>query len=142
MENYQTKNVNLKKSRYDFIGALSSSLCMIHCLVTPFLFAAHATCSVTCSEISPIWWKTIDCLFLIVSLFAILHTAKNTSLKYMPILLCFSWLLLTVLIINNLLHIFNIPHALIYIPAIALTILHIYNRKYCTCKANECCVIN
>jgi len=120
------------KSSIDFLGAISSSLCMVHCLITPLLFAVQAT-SLSCSEISPSWWKMIDCIFLIVSLVAIIFTAKSTSLKFMPRLLYTSWLLLAIIVLNNLFHLINLPHALIYIPAIVLIILHMYNRKYCRC---------
>ena len=49
----------LKKMRlelhYDKIGIISSSLCMIHCLGTPFIFVAKA-CSATCCSDAPTWW--------------------------------------------------------------------------------------
>lgn len=127
-----------EKSSSDILGALSSTLCMIHCLLTPALFAVQAT-SLSCSEISPFWWKLIDLMFLIVSLVAVIYTTKNTTLKYMPILMYVSWGLLALIVINGLVNLFHIPHLLLYIPALVLVGLHFYNRKYCKCNKDSCC---
>ena len=75
----ESKSFNLYRSYTDIIGATSSTLCMLHCLLTPFLFAVHATSSVACSEIGHLWWKIIDFLFLFISIVAIRYTAKATS---------------------------------------------------------------
>lgn len=131
-------NVNYSSST-DLIGAASSSLCMVHCLLTPVLFAAHATSSVACSEIGPGWWKMIDFLFLIISFVAIRYTVKTTSSERMPSLMYITWSLLAILIINNFVHVLPIPHAMIYIPALSLSALHLYNRKYCRCQDDVCC---
>ena len=136
------KLMNLKldyNSSSDFLGAAASTLCMVHCLITPLLFAAHAT-TATCSEISPFWWKMIDGVFLIVSLLAIVYTARTTTLPYMPLFLYTSWFVLALLIVNNLLHFLSIPHAFVYIPGMSLAVLHLYNRKYCNCTEDACCV--
>jgi len=134
------KEIHLVKSTdYDFVGASASTLCMIHCLMTPFLFAAQATVSSSCSDISPTWWKTLDYVFLIVTFIAIYFTAKSTSLKWLVNALYVFWFVLALLMINNLYHLVNIPHAFIYIPAIGLASLHLYNRHYCRCQKDACC---
>ncbi|MFK7796305.1 MAG: MerC domain-containing protein [Aureispira sp.] len=46
----------------DFFGAAASTLCLIHCLITPFIFVAQ-TCSRTCCSDAPIWWRMIDVVF-------------------------------------------------------------------------------
>jgi len=127
------------KSSTDFVGAISSGLCLVHCLFTPLLFTIQA-CSSSCSEISPLWWKMVDFLFLVISLLAIIHTARHSSSKYIPQLLYTNWILLTLIIVNNFISIIIIPHALIYIPAISLIVLHLYNRKFCQCNEESCCV--
>lgn len=132
--------VQIKNSNYDLLGASSSTLCMIHCLITPILFTAHATCSSTCSEISPFWWKIIDCVFLIISFLAIQQSAKTTTLKYIQTLMYSAWAFLAIIILNNMINLFNINHALIYLPALSLAGFHLYNRKYCACKEEKCCV--
>jgi len=60
----------------DIMGALASGLCMMHCIITPFLFAALAT---TCSEVGPLWWKMVDFVFLVITFIAIRYTAKSTG---------------------------------------------------------------
>ena len=37
-------SINLKQ---DYIGAVASALCLLHCIATPFLFVAKA-CSAAC----------------------------------------------------------------------------------------------
>ena len=137
----KSKSFNLYRSYTDIIGATSSTLCMLHCLLTPFLFAVHATSSVACSEIGPLWWKIIDFLFLFISIVAIRYTAKATSLEFMPTILYVTWVALAILVINNFFNLLPIPHAAIYIPAMGLAALHLYNRKYCRCKEDSCCAV-
>ena len=67
----------------DRLGILASTLCLIHCVASPFLFIAQ-TCSTTCCKATPIWWKTIDYLFSIISFFAIRRSTQvslNKSIK-------------------------------------------------------------
>jgi len=130
---------HILNSRSDFIGASASSLCMIHCMITPFLFVVQAT-SLSCSEISPWWWKMVDYVFLVVTFFAIYFTNKNTSSKWMPIALYACWVTLALLIVNASLHFLSIPHVMIYFPALTLAFLHLYNRRYCRCQPDKCCV--
>ena len=55
-------NIYLKKS--DTIGAISSSLCVIHCLMTPLLFTAQSLTAVHHDHHSaPVWWGNLDFLF-------------------------------------------------------------------------------
>ena len=75
--------MKLTLQKPDNIGVLTSTLCMIHCLASPFLFIAQ-TCSATCCEATPIWWKWIDYLFLAISFFAIRRSTQvssNNSIK-------------------------------------------------------------
>ena len=126
-------------SRSDDIGASASTLCMIHCLITPLFFAAQAT-SLSCAEISPLWWKSIDFLFLLVAFFAIYFTSKNTTAPWVPYALFISWFLLSMLVVNNSAHWVSLPHALIYIPALTMALVHLYNKRYCQCLDTTCCV--
>lgn len=127
------------RSKSDLIGAGASGLCMLHCLMTPVIFAVQTT-SLTCSDISPSWWKGVDYLFLVITLGAIFYTSKTTSSNWIPQALFGIWLLLALLIIDQSLHVIGLPHALMYIPAFGLIGLHIYNRQYCQCQDDQCCV--
>lgn len=126
-------------SRSDYIGASASTLCMIHCLITPLFFAAQAT-SLSCADLSPLWWKTIDYLFLLVGFIAIYYTSKNTTASWIPYALFISWLLLVGLVLNNSAQWISLPHALMYIPALSMALVHLYNKKYCQCLDTTCCV--
>jgi len=133
-------NSSLIRLNSDYIGVIGSALCLIHCFATPFLFAAQATKLSTCSDISPFWWKMIDLIFIVITYIAVRHSSKMTILTWMPAALYLFWISFAVLVLNNLFQFLHIPHALIYIPAICLSGLHLYNRKYCRCKSNACCV--
>ena len=75
--NFTAKNINFS---YDNLGIIASTLCMIHCIGTPFLFIAKA-CSTTCCADAPLWWKAIDYAFLIVSGVATSSLASSDSLS-------------------------------------------------------------
>ncbi|WP_298485926.1 MerC domain-containing protein [uncultured Maribacter sp.] len=128
----------LIKQRSDILGTFASSLCLMHCVATPFLFMAHAS-SVTFSSGPPTWWKFMDYIFLAISFFAIYWTTKTTTIKWIKPMLWLSWGVLLALILNEKLELFSLPEAIIYIPSIALVILHLYNRKHCKCSTDTCC---
>ena len=125
-------------SKSDLFGVVASSLCMIHCLVTPLIFVVQA-CTKSCCEAGPWWWSLIDYLFLIISFIAIYYSAKVTSLKWMPMVLYLCWGILTLLILHERFPYFDIPHMLVYVPAFSLVFFHLYNRKYCACEEEKCC---
>lgn len=129
----------ISKQKSDSIGAIASTLCLIHCAATPLLFIVQAGASACCSTTAPGWWKFIDYFFLVISFFAIKRSTETTTNNWMKPSLWFSWLLLFVIIINEKIALLSIPESAIYIPAIALIILHTYNRKYCQCKTDKCC---
>lgn len=123
----------------DTFGALASGLCLLHCLATPFIFVVQAG-TVSCHESGPMWWSIIDYIFLAVSFLAIYYSAKKTSSKWMPVALYTSWVLLAFFILNERFHFLHLSHAFLYLPAISLVGLHLYNRKYCQCVDEECCL--
>jgi len=124
------------KIKADTLGIISGSICLIHCLATPFLFLAK-TCSINgCADV-PAWWGLIDYLFLIVSFCAIYYTTKKSTKKWVSISLWFSWGLLFLIIINETSEIFSLPESLIYIPAFSIIALHLYNLKYGKCLHNH-----
>lgn len=127
------------RSKSDILGIFATTLCLAHCVLTPVIFLAQAHMA-DHHEASPSWWGFIDYLFLAISIIAVHYSAKKTSLKWMPFLLYLSWGLLALYIICEKFHLLHLDHALIYIPALALVGLHLYNRKHCHCNEEECCV--
>ena len=70
----------------DTFGAIASTLCIIHCVATPFLFVVHS-CTLSGCESTPSWWKNLDYFFLTISFMAIYHSTKTTSKNFMKIAL-------------------------------------------------------
>ena len=115
----------------DTLGALASSLCLVHCILTPVLLL---------SQFSAIWWGSLDYVFLGLSLFAVSKSARQSAKPVMKPALWFTWIVLALLLINEKLHGFELPEFLTYISAISLAVLHVYNLKYCQCEGDDCCV--
>jgi hypothetical protein len=136
---HNSQLVNTVNNKSDLFGLIASSLCMVHCLITPLIFVVQA-CTTSCCDAGPWWWSLIDYFFLVISLVAIYYSAKTTSLKWMPFALYLSWGVLTLLMLHERFYYFDIPHTVIYIPAFSLVFFHLYNRKYCTCEKVSCCV--
>ena len=136
--------MNLLSSSYDRIGIIAGSLCMVHCIGTPFLFIAKACASTCCSE-APIWWLLIDYLFLIISFVAIFYSLKKIVNFWFKFSFWFSWVLLFICILNHSISLLYLPHYFIYIPATAIIVLHFYNillnkqAKDKCCNNNICC---
>ncbi len=53
-----------------------------------------------------------------------------------------TWLLLLFMILNERYQVFLIPEIFPNTVAVLLAGLHIYNLKYCQCKADTCCSSN
>jgi hypothetical protein len=126
-----------KIKRPDTIGALASAICLIHCVVTPFIFIAKA-CSITCCADSPIWWQAIDYVFLVVSFIAIYFSTKGSTKVWIQIAFWTSWLFLLIALITGSLELRVVPNLFAYVPALAIIGLHLYNMKYCPCPQGEC----
>ena len=106
---------------------LVSGLCLIHCIATPFVFVAQ-TCTRTCCAETPIWWKTIDYIFLAVSFAAVWFSAKETSKSWLKIVLWINWVLLATVLIFEEAAIEIFFDKIVLVPAFTLIGLHFYNR--------------
>ena len=129
-------NLSLKKS--DTIGAIASTLCVIHCLVTPLLFAAQSYLAVQYEAIS-FWWKNLDFLFVAISIVAVYRSVKKSTNIYLKYALWVSCLVLFLLIVNEKLAWISLEEYITYIAALTLAILHVYNLNYCQCESENCC---
>lgn len=130
--------ITIKKSiSADNIGMASSSLCLVHCIITPFIFIAQA-CTASCCADSPVWWRAIDFLFLIISFTAVYFAAKNTSKEWVKVIFYILFGVLSFFIINEHFGNLHLHRLFLYTPAFLLFALHLYNKKYCQCE-HECC---
>lgn len=133
--------MNLSINKPDSLGALAGALCLLHCFATPFLFVAIAGSANYGGE-APTWWVSINYAFLIISFFAVYRSAQTTSLSFMKPLFWISWLALTFVIVNEQFGWLELSEAVTYAAATFLVILHLYNRRYCQCETDHCCVDN
>ncbi len=129
--------INKLSINSDPIGAMASSLCLIHCVATPLIFIIQPLAT---EEAAPAWWKSLDYIFLLVSFFAVYWSVRNSSKNWMKYALWIFWTALALAIFNEKMELFSLTEFSIYIPAIGLVFLHFYNRKYCQCTDEECCV--
>ena len=124
------------QNKSDNIGALASTLCMIHCFVTPF-FLIIQNDSIKHSEAMPFWWKWIDLFFICISLLAVYHSANKTSNTLVKNTLWISWIALFLTIINEKTALIHLPEIITYIVASLLILIHLYNHKYCQCNKTK-----
>lgn len=125
-----------KKS--DVLGMMASTLCLLHCLATPFLFIAQSCTVKSCCESSPTWWSFLDFVFIILSFIAIFYSLKTSSNTVVKFALVITWSILFLLIVNERIGWLELSKNLTYIFAILLSVLHLYNLKYYQCE-KQCC---
>lgn len=123
----------------DVVGATAGIVCAVHCLATPFLFAAKAcSASSACCADAPIWWRLIDYAFLIVSFVAIYYAVGKTTPSWLKTTLWISWGALSLNILNESYQLLPLHSAFLYLPAGVIIALHFYNMKYCKCDDETC----
>ena len=66
----------------DTVGAIASTLCVIHCLATPFIFVVQS-CTAACCANAPGWWASFDYIFLLISFVSIYRSTQTTTKKIM-----------------------------------------------------------
>lgn len=125
----------------DGVGILASTLCSLHCLATPLLFMAHTTV-MNEGGAAPMWWKSLDFLFLGVSFFAVYRSTRTTSNNFVKSALWIGWVALFTLIVNEKIKFTHLPEILMYAVAFTLAALHLYNLNYCQCKTDKCPTCN
>ena len=130
--------LNFSINKSDAVGAISSGLCMIHCLATPFFFVA-AACSKSCCAATPSWWLWIDYIFLVISFMAVLHSTKTIKISFVKYGLWISWVGLLLFILNVSYGYWDVSDNIKFIPAFSLIGFHLYNLRYCKCEENQCC---
>ncbi len=131
---------NLSQSS-DYLGAFSSGLCLIHCLATPFIFAAQScSAAASCCSDAPLTWSMMDFLFIGISFFAVFWTVRTTSKNWMKYALWLAWVASFLIILNEKIAFYQLPTSSIYFSAFMLIGLHLYNKKYCKCSDETCCI--
>ncbi|MDC3312494.1 MerC domain-containing protein [Flavobacteriaceae bacterium] len=125
--------MNLILKKPDTVGAIASILCMLHCVLTPFIFLTYPG-QIDHVQGSPVWWQNFNYIFIIISFFAVYKSVKTTSNSIIKYALWSSWIVLLSLIINEQYEWVSLPEFMTYITTSLLAILHIYNLNYCQCE--------
>lgn len=98
--------INKLSIKSDTIGALASSLYMIHCIATPLIFIFQPL-TASFQKPVPVWWKALDFVCLIISFFAVYWSVYNTSKNWVKYALWFSWIVLTLALLNEKIGLFK-----------------------------------
>jgi len=108
----------------DKIGVLSSALCLIHCIVTPFLIG-----TILFSDSQVHSYHLFDYIFLIISFIAVWFSTHKHANPYIKIAL---WSFFTIFAITLIIkHWFPYAQYILYTSSFGLIAAHIYNWRYC-----------
>ena len=111
----------------DRTGILSASVCLIHCLVTPFIIMLFAA-----SE----FWHFGEYIFAAISFFAVYQASKNKPGKFIAVILWVSCvILITAIMIKST---FEQAQYFTYLGGFGLISGHLLNIRNC----NKCEVSN
>ena len=116
---------NFFKLKSDYIGILSAGLCLIHCILLPIFFAMRAIDFE--HEVEGIFkW---DYVFLILSFYAVYHSAKHSHSALIKKIL---WVFFSVLAVCVFLEgISEIFEYLIILVSMGLVAVHFVNLRHC-----------
>tara|TARA_B100000575_G_scaffold279940_1_gene268862 strand:- start:724 stop:1122 length:399 start_codon:yes stop_codon:yes gene_type:complete len=128
--------ITLKNS--DNLGILSSSLCLIHCFITPFIYMSF-TSLFNQNDFLYSSWKGINIIFIVFSLIAVNRSTKKTTSKIIKPIFWFSWCFLFFVLFNEEVKFIELPELVSYLSALNLAGIHVYNLKFCGCKDENCC---
>ena len=128
--------ITLKNS--DNLGILSSSLCLIHCFITPFIYMSF-TSLFSQNDFLYSSWKGINIIFIVFSLIAVNRSTKKTTSKIIKPIFWFSWCFLFFVLFNEEVKFIELPELVSYLSALSLAGIHVYNLKFCGCKDENCC---
>ncbi len=123
MENFKS---HTKRAKSDIVGIIASSVCIIHCMLTPLI-------AIIFSEVIKDKYELLNYLFLLISLVSVVLSVKSSKHPFIKGLLIYFWIQLSVsLFFEDKNIIFSI---LMYFSAIGLIGIHVLNIKYCSrCK--------
>jgi hypothetical protein len=111
---------NMIKFKSDWLGIVSASLCVVHCLFTPFLIFITSNFS---------WWYEASYLFLLISFFAAYEASNHTDSRIALSIIWSSFALLAVCLLFE--EDYYILHDISYLASLGIILGHIYNLRYC-----------
>lgn len=124
------KSIKFLINNSDFFGILTCSLCLVHCISTPLILISLSSLNTKLS-MSYSWWSNLDYVFLLISFFMVYISVQTTRIKSMKFLFWLSWFSLFLVIINEKTEFYIFSEYLTYLTATGLSLLHLFNLKYC-----------
>ncbi len=124
----QTNKLNYS----DWLGATASSLCAIHCTLTPLVLAAKPVLDSTMGHQhgGHEFWVLLDYLFLVLSLVAVWYSSKHTSHSGIKKVLWAAWVVFAMGLLSESFG-FSYGKWFMYAGSITLVIAHLQNHRYC-----------
>lgn len=123
----------------DWLGAAASSLCVVHCMLTPLFFVAKPVFSMAMHPHAHGHglWGYLDYVFLVLSLLAVWYSSEHTTHATLRWVLWASWVAFA---IGLFFEPFDLPYGqwLMYMGSISLIIAHVKNYHHCHRAGLEC----
>lgn len=121
----------------DWMGAVVSILCVVHCAVSPLFFVAKpvfASMMVSPHGHPHGLWASLDYIFLVLSLMAVWYSSEHTTHATLRWVLWASWVVFAIGLFFEPLE-FPFGPWLMYAGSISLVIAHLQNYRHCQhCK--------
>jgi hypothetical protein len=112
----------VKPRFYDLLGIGSSVVCLIHCALLPLIVVGNAFLH----KIIDV--EGLEYLFLVLSFFAVMLTAKNTNIRTIRFLL---WIVFSMFSLSIIFSDYYGPLEYVsWFCSAALAVLHIANMRY------------
>ena len=124
--------------RSDVFGAIANGLCLVHCMITPIIFAVKPVLDNAFLGQAQ-WghyWASLDYAFWIISFVAVWISARNTSNRKIKWAFWVAWFVFAVGIILGANSV-EIGSWLMHIGSLSLLLAHIKNYQYCQICAKE-----
>ncbi|MCS6820781.1 MAG: MerC domain-containing protein [Microscillaceae bacterium] len=114
------------KINADYLGISSSVLCLVHCLVVPFLWISKNIYTHNHASLLGSWEYWIwDYIFGALAFWAVYHTAWHTPWKRIKVALIISY---SVFVVGLIVH---EPHEIMYAGSFLLIATHLTNLYFC-----------
>lgn len=119
MENYkETKSYNIS----DIVGIITSSICIVHCILTPFIVVLFP-------YIIKENYEALNYFFLVIGFISMFLSVKSTKFNLVKYLLIYFWIQLCLsILLEEKSIVFSF---LMYFSSFGLIISHVINLKYC-----------
>jgi len=138
----QMKLKAILDARSDYIGIISATICLIHCIIVPIIFAyyVHDHSSHSHSfgsgvegshghhHLGSFGFFKVDFIFLAIGLVAIIFSSRHTSSKWIRFMMWTSYVILVCSVLMEEVNIFF--QVTLYAASVGLILAHVFNLKH------------